>query len=173
MITNRVGDNSPTAAELSALVTQLTDIVTQLQDFGLILAPEERKRLLHARLEAEPMVQRVHDLATNYGITLQDIPLAGMMNDLDLRMRLHPLADLFRSGLVLAEDTAAQASSEMWEAFLGYYGVLTKMGEQNPKLALELKPVTEFMAKRRPPLKGAPSKTPIPPETTKPTTPSA
>ncbi|EYF00522.1 hypothetical protein [Chondromyces apiculatus] len=158
MVTNRVGDNAPTAAALAALVTQLGHVVTQLQAFGVILTSEERRRLLNARLEADPMVQRVHDLAVKHGLALQDIPLAGMMNDLDLRTRLHPLSDLFRSGLALAEHTQAQAESEMWEAFFGYYRVLTRMAEQNPKLALELKPVTDFMARRRPPLRGAPAK---------------
>ncbi len=64
---------------------------------------------------------------------------------------MHPLSDLFRAGLVLAEDTEGQAESEMWQAFLAYYGVLCKMAEMNPALAVELQPVIDFMAtgKRR------------------------
>lgn len=52
--------------------------------------------------------------------------------------------------MVLAEDTEGQAESEMWEAFLAYYGVLSKMAEQNPTLAVELAPVVDFMARRKP-----------------------
>ena len=146
---NRVGDNAPTPEVLNQLVTQLDAIVTQLRTFGLILTPEERKVLLHARKDADPMVQRVHKLATKHGVALKDIPLTGMINDLNLRAVMHPLTDLFRTGLVLAGDTEGQAESEMWEAFLAYYGVLSKMAEQDPELSLELKPVVEFMARRR------------------------
>ena len=155
---NRVGDNAPTAEVMSQLVSQLAAIVAQLQTFGIVLSPEERKRLLHARRDADPMVQRVNDLAVKHGVTLKDIPLQGMMNDQALRARLHPLADLFRAGLAVAEDTEGQAESEMWEAFLAHYGVLAKMAEQDPVLAVELQPVVEFMAhgKRRAPRAEAP-----------------
>lgn len=150
---NRVGDNAPTAEAMNQLHAQLNAIVEQLKPFGVTLSGEERKGLLHARRDADPMVQRVNDLATKHGITLQGIPLTGMMNDRALRNRMHPLADLFRAGLVLAEDTEAQAESEMWQAFLAYYGVLCKMAELNPALAVELQPVVDFMAtgKRRAP----------------------
>ncbi|MCC6559619.1 MAG: hypothetical protein IT372_42425 [Polyangiaceae bacterium] len=75
-----------------------------------------------------------------------------MMNDRALRTRMHPLADLFRAGGVIADDTEGQAESEMWEAFLAYYGVLANMAQRTPELAVELAPVVEFMAsgKRRP-----------------------
>lgn len=146
---NRVGDNAPTQAVLEQLVTELTAIVTALKQFGIVLDIEERKRLLHARRDADPMVQRVRDLAAKYSVALPQIPLAGMMNDQALRNRLHPLTDLFRTGLVLSEDTEGQAESEMWEAYLAYYGVLSKMAEQNPTLAVELAPVVEFMSNRR------------------------
>lgn len=146
---NRVGDNAPTQAALELLVTELAAVVTALKQFGIVLDTEERKRLLHARRDADPMVQRVRDLAAKHGITLPQIPLTGMMNDQALRNRLHPLTDLFRTGLVLSEDTEGQAESEMWEAFLAYYGVLSKMAEQNPTLAVELAPVVEFMASKR------------------------
>jgi len=150
---NRVGDNAPTPEVMGQLHAQLSAIVEQLKTFGVILSPEERKSLLHARRNADPMVERVHDLAAKYGINLPNIPLQGMMNDKALRARLHPLADLFRAGLTLAEDTEGQAESEMWEAFLAYYGVLSKMAEMHPALAVDLQPVIDFMAtgKRRAP----------------------
>jgi len=148
---NKVGDNVPTAEVMAELVEQLGAIVEQIKQFGIILSAEDRKRLLHARRDADPMVQRVHDLAVKYGVNVKDIPLTGMMNDRALRARMHPLADLFRSGVVIAEDTEGEAESEMWEAFLAYYGVLANMAQRTPELAVEIAPVRDFMAsgKRR------------------------
>jgi hypothetical protein len=153
LMQNKVGDNAPSAKVMAGLVEQLAAIVEQMKSFGITLPKDDRKRLLHARRDADPMVQRVHDLAVKHGVTIKDIPLDGMQNDKALRARLHPLADLFRAGLTLAEDTEGQAESEMWEAFLAYYGVLANMAQRTPELAVELAPVIEFMAhgKRRAP----------------------
>ena len=43
----------------------------------------------------------------------------------------------------------AEAEGEMWETFLAYYAVLSSMAARVPQLAVDLKPVTEFMARSR------------------------
>src|SRR5262249_648859 len=113
------------------------------------LSADERKRLLHARREADPMVKRVHDLAIKYNIAIQKIPLSGMMNDMLLREHMQPIVDELRAGLIMAEDTGGEAESEMWEAFLAYYGVLANMAPRMPELATELAPVVTFMSNKR------------------------
>jgi hypothetical protein len=103
------------------------------------------------------MVQRVHDLSIKYNITLPGTSLAGMLRDMTLRSLLNPIADVLRSSLRLVEDTMGQAESEMWQAFLEYYGVLSNMSKSIPELEIELRPVKEFMARKRRSVSGAPS----------------
>lgn len=157
---NKVGENVPSPKAIAELVEQLKAINAQLRKFGITLSVDERKRLLRARREADPMVKRVHDLAVKYNIAIPGITLQGMAKDMSLRERIHPIVDLMRAGLALAEDTEGQAESEMWEAFLAYYGILSSMAERLPELSTELEPVTAFMAngKRRkePPVEATP-----------------
>jgi hypothetical protein len=93
----------------------------------------------------------VHDLSAKYSIVIPGISLQGMAKDMTLRERIHPIVDMLRAALTLAEDTEGQAESEMWEAFLAYYGVLSSMADRLPELSIELEPVVAFMAngKRR------------------------
>jgi hypothetical protein len=146
---NKVGDNMPSAKAFAALLQQLKDVVEQLKKFGITLSGDERKRLLHARREADPMVKRVHDLAVKYNIAIPKIPLQGMTNDMLLREHMQPIVDELRAGLTVAEDTEGEAESEMWEAFLAYYGVLANMAPRMPELATELAPVVTFMSNKR------------------------
>jgi len=146
---NKVGDNMPSAKAFAALLQQLKDIVAQLKKFGVTLSADERKRLLYARREADPMVKRVHDLAVKHNIALQKIPLSGMMNDMLLREHMQPIVDELRAALTMAEDTEGEAESEMWEAFLAYYGILANMAPRMPELATELAPVMTFMSRKR------------------------
>lgn len=39
-----------------------------------------------------------------------------------------------------------QASSEVWEGYLAYYGVLSSMAQRMPDVAAELQTVVDFMA---------------------------
>jgi hypothetical protein len=48
------------------------------------------------------------------------------------------------------------AYGEAWQAFLGYYGVLSSMASRDPDLAKRLGPITDFMSRRR--VKPAPEK---------------
>ena len=143
---NKVGDKQLSPQKAAQLLKQLKDIVEQLRPYGITLTAEDRRRTLHARRGAEPHMQRVHDLAVKHGVTLKNIPLEGMANDLALAKQFQPFEDELRTGLQFAEDTGTQAGSEAWEAFLAYYGVLSSMAERSADLAAELQTVVEFMA---------------------------
>lgn len=148
-MSNRVGDNAPSDADFAAMLQALIKVIEDLKPAAVTLSTDERKSLLHARKDADPIVEKVHALATKYKVEVPDRPLAGMMADMNLRKRLHPLADAARLLLALAEDTEGQAEHEMWESFLAYYGVLSSMSARTAELAVELAPVKEFMAHRK------------------------
>lgn len=143
---NRVGDKQLTDQKRTQILKVLKDAIVQLKPYGVTLTIDERKRTLRPRRGGETHMQRVHDLAKKHGVSLKDIPLDGMADDLALAKQFQSFEDEFRVGLQFAEDTGAQAESEAWEAFLAYYGVLSSMAERSPDLATELATVTDFMA---------------------------
>ena len=143
---NKVGDNAPDAAGMAAILSQLTTPVNALKVFCINVSKEQRKRFLHARLGAEPHIARIHDLAVQHGLNIEGIPLTGMLADLSLFTLLRPVRDLLATALQMVDDTAGQAESEAWEAFLAYYGALTGMAKHLPALATAIKPTIEFMA---------------------------
>jgi hypothetical protein len=117
-----------------------------LRPHGTVLQKDDRKRTLRPRRGAEGHMQRVHDLAVKYNVSLKNLSLEGMAADLELATQFQPIEDELRTVLTFAEDTGTQAVSEAWEVFLGYYGVLSSMAERDPELAAELEPVIQFMA---------------------------
>ena len=143
---NKVGDKNPDAAATAKLVAELGGVVEALGKFCITLSKDERRRLLHARLGAEPHIARVHEMATKFGINLVNMPLAGMLSDLALYVMLRPIADTLRTALQMVEDTAGEAESEAWQAFLAYYGALAGVAKHHPEIATALAPTIEFMA---------------------------
>ena len=143
---NKVGDQNPDAATVAQIVGQLGGAVELLKKFCITLGKEQRKKLLHARLGAEPHIARVHDLAVEHKIDIGNIPLTGMLGDLALFTLLRPIQDTLRNALQMVDDTAGQAESEAWQAFLAYYGALSGVAKHQPALATALAPTVEFMA---------------------------
>ncbi len=141
---NKVGDNALTAQEVAELLTQARAITAKLKAHGIVLTTDDRKRLLRARRGANEHIQRVVDLATKHGVSLPNVPLAGIANDLQLEQQLQPIEEELRVALQVAEDAGAQASSESWEGFLAYYGVLSSMAQRMPDVAADLASVVEF-----------------------------
>ncbi|MEO7327122.1 MAG: hypothetical protein ABI193_01000 [Minicystis sp.] len=155
---NKVGDKLLSPQKASQLLQKIKDLVEELRPYGITLTTDERKRTLRPRKGSEPHMQRVHDLAVKHGVSLKNIPLDGMANDLALSKQFQPFEDELRTGFQLAEDTGMQAGSEAWEAFLAHYGVLSSMAERMPDLAAELATVIDFMAT------GPRKKAPAPPK---------
>jgi hypothetical protein len=145
-MTNEVGDKPLTAQEVADLLAKAKDISTKLQAHGIVLTIDERKRLLRPRRGAAEHIQRVVELATKHNISLPNVPLSGIANDLQLERQLGPIEEELRVALQSAEDTGAQAASEAWEGFLAYYGVLSSMAQRMPDVAADLQSVIEFMA---------------------------
>lgn len=143
---NKVGDNAPDAATSAKMLADLETVVTTWKPYGVILSPAQRKALHHARLGAEPHVARLHAIALEYKLEIDGIPLQGMVNDFALFGMVRPFQDALRAGLLLVDDTAGQAESEAWEAFLAYYGTLCGMAKHQATLAGEMAPIVAFMA---------------------------
>lgn len=149
IMSNRVGDSAPAAADMAAMVQAIEKVIEDLKPAAVTLTVEERKSLLHARRDADPMIEKVQALAAKYKVEIPDRPLPGMAADQALRRQLEPLVDAARLLRAMAEDTMGQAEHEMWESFLAYYGVLSSMAARTPELAVELGPVKAFMAQRK------------------------
>lgn len=146
---NKVGDNAPSAEEFEEYVTTLRTLVTQLKTFGVQLSSDERTRLNHPRHGSGPHVQAVLRLASAYKIDLDDVPLAGVEADYNLANMMGPMAEQTPVLDQLVSDTVGQANSEYWQGFLVYYGILSEMSKRIPALETELRPIKEFMAKKR------------------------
>jgi hypothetical protein len=145
---NKVGDDMPSEAEAARMLAGTKGVTEAWMPYGVLLTPAQRKALHHPRLGAEPHIERVHALATKYKLDIDGIPLQGMTNDFALVAMLRPFQDAMRAGQHLVEDTAGQAESEAWEAFLAYYGTLCGIAKHHAAIAEELAPIIAFMSNR-------------------------
>lgn len=143
---NKVGDGIPSLKEREKLLGELKDVVSKLRKFGIVLSDEELQRVLHERKGAQPHIETVVALAREHKVSIKNVSLDGLVNDRTLFAAMAPFVTELRTGLMIAEHTAAQAESESWEAFLAYYGVLSRMAEHDAELARALDPVVKFMA---------------------------
>jgi hypothetical protein len=147
----KVGDNLPTQAELDALLATITGAVEELKKFCVTLQAEERKFTVKPLKGGEDMVQRAHGLAARYGVEVKSVPLPGMLNDLALARAIQRFEPVVTLAAQLVADTHLQARSEMWTAFLAYYGALSNAAGHDAALAAELKDLQDEMrhARRR------------------------
>ena len=142
---NRVGDNIPTPVKLADLQKKLGEVVSELEKFCIVLSKDERKRLLRARKDSEPMVQRVADLAERHKIAVPGVDRSSMLNDVRLTQVLQPIGAQLERALQLVQDTTMQADTEAWQAFLAYYGVLSSLSSRIPEVEGALQPVVDYM----------------------------
>ena len=146
---NRVGDTLPTAAKLAELQKKLSEVLTELEKFCITLTKDERKHLPRSRKDADPMMQRVADLAAQQSITVPGIDAKDMHNDLALAALLVPLIAQSERILQLLSDTTLQADGEAWQAFLAFYGVLSSLAPRNADIQNAMAPGQEFMKYKR------------------------
>lgn len=74
-----------------------------------MLTTDDRKRLLRARRGADEHIQRVADLATKHNLSLPNVPLAGIANDVKLEQQLAPIEEELRVARQIAEDAGIKA----------------------------------------------------------------
>ena len=146
---NRVGDNLPTEQQLAAWEATLKTLFAEMKPFMIKLSKDEKRRLLQFRPGGEQIVALVANLAEKYGISLADMPVAGMRSDLQLSQVLAPVVGQMSLMATWGDDTVDSASSEAWQAATGNYSVLSRVAESNPSLAEELKPAKQFFARRK------------------------
>lgn len=142
---NRVGDNIPTPVKLADLQKKLGEVVSELEKFCIVLSKDERKRLLRARKDSEPMVERVANLAERHKISVPGVDRSSMLNDVRLTQVLQPIGAQLERALQLVQDTTMQADTEAWQAFLAYYGVLSSLSSRIPEVEGALQPVVDYM----------------------------
>lgn len=146
---NRVGEGIPTPAKLAELEKKLGEVIAEFEKFCVTLSKDERKRLLRSRRDAEPMLERVADLATRHKVTVPGVEIQDLRNDLRLGQALLPFERNLERALQLVQDTSSQADTEAWQAFLAYYGVLSSLADRNADIESGLSSVVEFMRARR------------------------
>ena len=143
---NRIGENQPTDEDLAKLIEDAKSVYDRMRLFGIILTKDERKELIAARRNSDPMVQKVHDLAVKYKVEIPGMSVGSMIRDLALKNRVAPLTTLLEGSLALSKDTESLAVHEMWMSFLAYYNVLCSMSTRVSELTVELQPIIDFMA---------------------------
>lgn len=159
---NLVGDNLPSAEKFKALLKKLQEVRQEIAKLGVILPAEERRRRLRLRKNAQQYVPLLLSLVNKYKVETPMAPLAGMQSDARLAAELSPFEDEAGAVEQLVADTLVEAEHELAQGFLLYYGILQHMAERIPELAVELKPLREFMAQsRRQPRTPAPAPAPV------------
>lgn len=152
---NKVGDNVPAQKKLDELLAKTRAVVEELQAFCITLQKDERPYTIKPHKGADVLAAKVHDLALRYEISVKNVPVEGMKNDLRLTQQLQPFEAVFALGTQLIADTTLQANSEYYTAFLALYGALSKAAEHDAALAVEIKDVQDAMRKVRKPRAGS------------------
>jgi len=145
--TDHVGDTVPTPEELEKLKADIASVRERVGRFGIMLPSEERGSFLKPRIGAAEMMTLVARLAQEKGVNIAGMPLGAMESDLQVGDAARSLEEGLADCLQLAADTRLCAYSEAWQAFLGYYAVLSSMASRDAALASRLRPVVEFMSK--------------------------
>jgi hypothetical protein len=165
---NLVGDATPDTKTLTEQSKALHDLVEAFKVFCIVLSVDDRKSLARPRRGGEEKVEHVIQLAREFGVTIRDIPLEGIENDLRTARELRPIQALAESFAQMLTDTVDEARSEFWTSAMAYYGALSAMGSRVPELAERLSPMTEFMSNRKARKEATPAAPATPPVPTPP-----
>jgi hypothetical protein len=146
---NTVGAVVPSAEQTQQLQTQSKGVADGIRSWGAILKPEDRHTFLKPRTGAEKLFDLLVSLAEANAVNIATMPLSDMKADLAVARAAEGIERELAVAHQLASDTRLAAYGESWQAFLGYYGVLSSMASRDPDLAKNLAPITDFMARRR------------------------
>lgn len=135
-----------TPDEITEITGYLDRISAILVAKGKALSSEERIKLPKARKGFEKYLIMLLAIARESNVDLKPHPLDGLMTDVQLQQSLTVINQRLKGLSALSNDTIAQANSEAWQAFLGYYNVLNAMGTHDPSIAGRMKPIIQFMS---------------------------
>lgn len=143
---NRVGDKTPTTADIQKMVKGVDDLLAELSKFGLTLLPDERVGLTRGRLGIEPYLARMAQLAKKYSFNVPGVTPDGLLSDVRTVVDLAPLEAALEKALQLVKDTRALARSEAAEAGLLYYALAQSAASRIPEIEVEVREMRSFMA---------------------------
>jgi hypothetical protein len=143
---NRVGDKTPSAAEIQKQIKTVNDLITTLGKYCVGLLPDERQSLSRGRLGMEPYLGRMAVIAKKFGFNVPGASPDGLLNDVRTVNELAPLEQALEKALQLVRDTRALARSEGVEAGLLYYALAQSAAARSPELEVEVREMRAFMA---------------------------
>jgi hypothetical protein len=143
---NRVGEIVPSEKELTQTVSQLNAVEEKVARYGVTLTPEQRRATPKPRVEWQPVVELVAELASEYGVKSPEVNVDEMLADLELAEAIRPVDAAAQRVAQATSDTILQAEGECWHAATAFYTMLSSMAAHDPKLAQKLQPVTSFFA---------------------------
>lgn len=143
---NRVGDKTPSAADINKQVKIVEDLCTALSKYCVTLLPAERQSLSRGRLGVEPHLARMADVAERFSFNVPGVSPDGLRNDVRTNSDLAPLQAALEKALQLVQDTRALARSEATEAGLLYYALAQSGAARSPELDTAVRDMRGFMA---------------------------
>lgn len=149
--TNYVGSVVPAEQDVEKLVNAVQGCVEEMGLWGQILASDQRPRMLKFRLGGEKQIALVAELAREKKLQIDTYPIDGMLADLKIGEAAERIEKKVEALQQLVADTRLAGQSEAWQAFLGYYAMLSSMAARDPDLAARLRPVVDFMSTGRKP----------------------
>ncbi len=155
-VTNVIGSVVPNAEQQKRIEDTAKQIAAELRPWGIILKPEDRSTFLKPRIGGEKLFDLLINLAEENSLNIATLPISDMKADVTVARAAEGIERELNVAQQLAADTRLAAYGEAWQAFLGYYGVLSSMASRDPDLAKRLGPITDFMSRRR--VKPAPEK---------------
>ncbi len=158
---NRVGDKTPSAADIYKQVKIVEDLCTSLGKYCITLLPSERQSLNRGRLGIDPHLSRMADVAERFSFNVPGTSPDSLRNDVRTYQDLAPLEAALEKALQLVHDTRAIARSEASEAGLLYYALAQGGAGRSPELEVAVRDMREFMA-HGPRRKKEPAPTPTP-----------
>jgi hypothetical protein len=146
-MSNKVGDNRFTPAQLDALKKKISEVVSELKAHGALLSSEERTRLTRPRIGGEPYVEEMIGIVDKHGLeSKKRYPLQGMRDDLAVASDYKSLLKSLEEALQICNDTINTAGSEYWEGFLFYRGTTQSMAARDPEIENDTKNIDAFMS---------------------------
>jgi hypothetical protein len=125
------------------------------------LSPKERQRAVKARRGAQQVVPRVAQLASQYGVELQDMSGDDLVALMETAARLRELlasVETLRSSL---KDAILRSESEVWSYTTAAYGALRRIARARPIIRAGLADVEPWLRVHRRP-KPSPAPSPAP-----------